>query len=133
MAIRIPNQNPLDINQRVAIGVPIPFNAPAVFSQTYTTSAQIKSNIINYILTNTGERVLNPAFGGNIRAQLFENITANTLESLEIKIMNDIKRYFPSVKVSKISLTPNYQVNSIQLILTYSVLNDTLETINITL
>jgi phage baseplate assembly protein W len=133
MAIRIPNQNPLDINQRVAIGVPIPFNAPAVFFQTYTTSAQIKSNIINYILTNTGERVLNPAFGGNIRAQLFENITTNTLESLEIKIMNDMKRYFPSVKVSKISLTPNYQVNSIQLILTYSVLNDTLETINITL
>ena len=94
MAIRIPNQHPLDINQRVAVGVSIPFNSPSVFTQTYTTVDQIKSNIINYILTNTGERVLNPTFGANIRAQLFGQITTETLSALEIKLTNDIKKYF---------------------------------------
>ena len=50
MAIRIPNKNPLDLTMRKAIGVSIPFNAPAVFNSTYSTTDQIKSNIINDIL-----------------------------------------------------------------------------------
>jgi phage baseplate assembly protein W len=133
MAYRIPNQHPLDLNQRVAVGVGIPFSAPYVFTQTYTTVEQIKSNIINYILTNTGERVLNPNFGANLRAQLFEQITPNTLSGLEIKIANDLKKYFPSVQVQQLTLSPIYEENAIQLVLVYSVLNNATETITITL
>ena len=69
MAIRIANQNPLDLNQRVAVGISIPFNGGAtntgtplytgsgfnpslttgtsVFTSTYTTIDQVKSNMIN--------------------------------------------------------------------------------------
>ena len=54
MAYRIPNKNPIDVGSRVAIGVSIPFNSPQIFTQTYTTQEQIKSNIINYILTDRG-------------------------------------------------------------------------------
>jgi len=133
MAYRIPNQHPLDLNQRVAVGVAIPFSAPYVFTQTYTTIEQIKSNIINYILTNTGERVLNPNFGANLRAQLFEQINPNTLSALEIKITNDLKKYFPSVQVNQLTLSPIYEENAIQLVLVYSVLNNAAETITITL
>jgi phage baseplate assembly protein W len=133
MAIRIPNQNPLDINQRVAVGVAIPFSSPSVFTQTFTTLDQIKSNIINFILTNTGERVLNPTFGANLRAQLFENITADNLSALEIKLINDIKRYFPSVRIDQLTLSPIYDDNTIQLVMVYSVLNNTTQTIQITL
>jgi phage baseplate assembly protein W len=133
MAVRIPNQHPLDINQRVAVGVSIPFNAPAVFNSTYTTLDQIKSNIINYILTNTGERILNPTFGANLRAQLFEQITPNTLSALEIKLTNDIKKYFPSVRIDQLTLSPIYEENAIQLVIVYSVLNNATETITITL
>lgn len=133
MAYRIPNQHPLDLNQRVAVGVAIPFSAPYVFTQTFTTVEQIKSNIINYILTNTGERVLNPNFGANLRAQLFEQITPNTLSALEIKITNDLKKYFPSVRVNQLTLSPIYEENAIQLVLVYSVLNNATETITITL
>ena len=46
MAYRIPNKNPIDIGSSVAIGVSIPFNTPQVFTQTYTTQDQIRSNII---------------------------------------------------------------------------------------
>jgi phage baseplate assembly protein W len=133
MAYRIPNKNPLDINQRVAVGVAIPFSSPSVFRSTFTTLDQIKSNLINYILTNTGERVLNPNFGANLRAQLFEQISPNTLSALEIKLSNDIKRFFPSVQVQQLTLTPNYDENSIQLVLVYSILNNNIETITITL
>jgi phage baseplate assembly protein W len=134
MAYRIPNKHPLDLNQRVAVGVSIPFsNQYSVFNLTYTTLDQIKSNIINYILTNTGERVLNPNFGANIRAQLFEQINPNTLNALEIKLTNDIKTYFPSVRINQLTLTPVYEENAIQLFIDYSVLNNDAQTINIIL
>ena len=133
MAYRIPNQHPLDLNQRVAVGVAIPFSAAGVFRSTYTTTDQIKSNIINYILTNTGERVLNPTFGANLRAQLFEQITLDNLSALEIKLTNDLKRYFPSVRIDQLTLSPIYEENAIQLVIVYSVLNNATETITITL
>jgi hypothetical protein len=100
MAYRIPNQHPLDLNQRVAVGVAIPFSSAGVFRSTYTTTEQIKSNIINYVLTNTGERVLNPNFGANLRAQLFEQITPNTLNLYHHKDLQieDCLDSFPSKK-----------------------------------
>jgi phage baseplate assembly protein W len=133
MAIRISNKNPLDVNQRVAIGVSIPFSSPSIFTSTYFTTEQIKSNIINYILTNTGERVLNPNFGANIQKQLFEQITPSSLSTLEVTLRNSIQSNFPTVKVNKITLTPIYEENTVQLSIDYSYLNNTAETINITL
>jgi phage baseplate assembly protein W len=133
MAIRIPNQHPLDINQRVAVGVSVPFNSPSVFTSTYTTTDQIKSNIINYILTNTGERVLNPTFGANLRAQLFGQITPDLLNALEIKLTNDIKKYFPLIKIDSLTLSSVYEENAINLVIVYSILNNATETIQIQL
>lgn len=134
MAIRIPNQHPLDINQRVAVGVSIPFsNTESVFNLTYTTIDQIKSNMINYILTNNGERILNNNFGSNLRAQLFENLTLDKLKALEIKLTNDIKKYFTQVKIKQLTLTPSYDDNTIKLSLVYSILNNVEENIQIDL
>jgi len=147
MAVRLPNKHPLDINKRVAVGVSIPFNGKgttfnnllytgsagsdnlsptystgnSVFNSTYTTVDQIKSNMINYILTNKGERVLNPNFGSNLRAFIFENITESNLRALEIKLNNDITSNFPSVNIISITLTPLYEQNAIQLDIVYSI------------
>ena len=133
MAIQISNQQPLDLNKRVAIGVAIPFNAPGVFRSTYTTSDQIKSNIINFILTNKGERVFNSNFGANLRAQLFEQITLDNLDFLEKKLLNDIEDNFPSVRINRLTLSPIYSENAIQIDINYTVLNNVVENITITL
>jgi len=133
MAYKIPNQHPLDLDQRVAVGVSIPFSSPSVFNLTFTTTDQIKSNLINYILTNRGERVLNPNFGSNLRAQLFENIDPDTISALEMTIISDIRRYFPMVNINSLTLTPSYEEHAISLVLKYSVLNNVPETIQIIL
>jgi phage baseplate assembly protein W len=133
MAYRIPNKNPIDVGSRVAIGVSLPFNTPQVFTQTYTTQDQIKSNIINYILTDRGERVFNPTFGSNIRASVFENITPNLLQNLQITLQDDLKINFPSVNFYKIEITPNYDTNVINIAIYYSVYNNPVTEINITL
>jgi len=45
---------PIDKKPSVAVGVGIPFAAPAVFTSTYTTQQAIKNNLINFFLTGTG-------------------------------------------------------------------------------
>jgi len=44
--------NPLDLQKNIAIGVSLPFDKP--FTSTYTTKDQIKSNLVNLLLTDTG-------------------------------------------------------------------------------
>ena len=133
MAYRIPNKNPIDVGSRVAIGVSLPFNTPQVFTQTYTTQDQIKSNIINYILTDRGERVFNPTFGSNIRASLFENITQDLLQTLEVTLNEDLSTYFPNVNFSNITITPEYDENAISIKIEYSLYNGPTNEINIVL
>ena len=121
MAIRIQNKNPLDINKRVAVGVSIPFNSDSVFTSTYTTVDQTKYNIINYLLTNNDERVLNPNFGANIRAFLFEDITESSLNALEIKLRNDISLYFSNVEITRLNFVPLYDSNTVQLNIDFNI------------
>jgi len=110
---------------------PIYSTGNSVFNSTYTTVDQIKSNIINYVLTNKGERVLNPNFGSNLRKFIFENITESNLRALEIKLTNDIRDNFPSVNVISITLTPAYEDNAIQLDIVYSIYGSEAQNITI--
>jgi len=133
MAYRAPNINPIDVGQQVAIGVPIPFNSPQVFTQTYTTSDQIKSNLINFILTAKGERLLNPEFGTTIRQYLFENINNNTLRNLEDSLREELTLNFPSVTITNIKFNPQYDTNAINIVINYYILSGNPNTLNITI
>jgi phage baseplate assembly protein W len=132
MAIRIPNINPIDVDNNVAVGVAIPFNQPAVFRSTFTTVDQVKSNIINYILTNKGERVFNLNFGSNIRAYLFDNTTPQTIANIEMTLQSDLETNFPQVKIHGLTVTPEYDTNTVGIVISYSIYNGTPETIQIT-
>ena len=43
---------PVDLTPGTAVGVALPFNAPAVFRSTYTTKDAIKNNLINFGVTS---------------------------------------------------------------------------------
>ena len=123
MAFRIQNKFPIDTKARVAVGVSIPFNAPGVFNSTYQTSDQIKSNLINYFMTNRGERYMNPTFGANLRATVFEQITENNIDNLKEIISNDMANYFPTITVDSLDVYGTEDLNALQVILTYSIIN----------
>jgi phage baseplate assembly protein W len=112
---------PIDTKPSVAVGVSIPFNAPAVFNSTYTTQNAIKNNLINFFLTSPPERYLNPSFGAGLRNFIFEQITTNNLESLKERIQFLINQYFPSVIVSSLEILQSPDYNYITVVLKYSV------------
>jgi len=123
MAYRVPNIFPIDTKARKAVGVSIPFLEPWVFTSTYTTKDAIKSNLINYFLTNRNERVFNTSFGGNLRAFIFEQITNQNIDALKEQIESDLKRYFSLIQIRNLEILTAEDYNTIQVILTYSVIN----------
>ena len=131
MAFIIPSKFPIDTLPDVAIGVSVPFTGKAVFNQTYITSDQIKSNLINFFLTNKGERYLNPRFGGNLRSLLFEAISQNTLDAFEAEIKTQLKSLFPTITVSSLDITSYPDENIVNITLSYQVLNQPLDEIQI--
>jgi phage baseplate assembly protein W len=123
MARVLQNRFPIDSIKRKAIGFGFPINGPAVFIPTYTTREQTKSNLINYLLTNKGERVFNPDFGADLRNLLFQNINDNTTSELQSMIQDNISLFFPQIEVKQIEFTPNPDTNSINFTLVYTVAN----------
>jgi len=64
--------SPLDINKNVTIGVAFPLDEVNMFKGTTTVKEQVKSNLINLLLTERGERVNEPNFGVGLKKLLFE-------------------------------------------------------------
>ena len=112
---------PIDTRPGTGVGVGLPFNAPAVFSITYTTKEAVKNNLINYFLTNKNERYLNPTFGGNLRAFIFEQITNGNTEYLKTDIQNQIGLYFPNVIIASLNINSSPDYNQITVELTYNI------------
>ena len=110
-----------DFQPDVAIGLDLPFNANGVFRSTYQSKDAIKVNLVNYLLTNPGERIANPTFGAGLRAFVFEQITDGNLEFLEDKIQEDITNNIPNVNLQNVSVTGTPDQNTINIALEYSI------------
>lgn len=114
--------NPLDLNRNISIGISLPFNGPSgPFNKTFSTKDQIKSNLINLLLTNKGERLFNPEFGANIKNVLFEGITDNTSELLRMLITTNVNIFIPEVEIISIIVDLIKDENTINIILKYKI------------
>jgi len=121
MAYLISNKSPIDLEPRKAVGFGFPLNGSAVFNPLYTTKDQLKSNLINYILTNKGERVFNPSFGLDLRDLLYENITSEYLDNLKSRIQNDIDLYFPEIQIQELKLNSFPDKNAVNFMINYEI------------
>mgnify|MGYP003127641527 CR=1 FL=1 len=123
MARVIASKYPIDLQPSRAVGFGFPLDGDAVFIPTFTTRAQTKANMLNYLLTNRGERVFRPNFGSNLRALLFENMVDAELQDLQSIIQEDIRRLFPNVTVRQIEFNNDPDRNEINFTLTYEIVN----------
>ena len=121
MALDVKKINPLDRQPRKAVGLDLPFSGQAVFNSTYKTKDALKINLINYFLTNKGERMLNPTFGSSIRELLFENISQNALEEIKTIVKNDLKTFFPRVIPTKLELFSDPDTHIVSLFMRYAI------------
>jgi|TARA_A100001515_G_scaffold128583_1_gene114916 phage baseplate assembly protein W len=120
MANIVQKRFPLDISQRTGIGFNFPIDGPAVFNQTFETREQIKANLLNYLLTNQGERVFNPNFGADLRLLLFD-FQSSASEDLQEILQDKVKELFPTVNIEQFELNRLEDQHTIQLSIVYSI------------
>ena len=123
MAFVVNNRFPADNVGRQAVGVDLPFSAPAVFRPNYFTRDAIKNNLINFFSTNQGERVFNPFFGSGLQRFVYENINGLTDGIVRQLIQNEINAFFPFVTLNNVLIQPNADENTILIKIYYSVTN----------
>ena len=112
--------NPIDIDQDRAVGVSVPFDGEAVFNSTYTTKDQIKSNMLNVLLTEPGERIYKPNFGVGLRNQLFENFTDK--ETLEDRIRDQVNRHIPQAELTNVKIQKDPNSHELNVSIFYKVI-----------
>lgn len=126
------------------VGIQIPFagttpssslyGADAVFTSNFTTRDQIKSNIVNFLLTDQGEIYFNTQFGSNLRRYIFSNITNDSytfqrpgfssftnlgIEDLQANIKADLSANFPLITVNQVTITPSFDTNTVTINVNY--------------
>jgi len=102
--------DPLDLYGNVAIGIRLPLGGP--FSSTYSTEEQIKSNLINLLLTNKGERIMNPQFGCDLGRVLFEGIVDDLNDKIRELITTNVAVFVPQVEIIDIIINEDSSYNN---------------------
>ena len=85
----------------------------------------VKESIRNLILTDRGERLMQPNIGCDIRGSLFENITQSTMLILEQNIKSTIKTYEPRCNLRSVEVLANTETNELKVKIVFSVINTT--------
>ena len=123
MAIIVRNKFPVDTQAQKAVGLDLPFSAPAVFKSNYLTRDAIKYNLINFYSTKRGERVMNPLFGSRLQNLVFNNITEITDDSIRAIITDETNNYFPFVTLADINIQKQEDNNQYIITITYQIAN----------
>ena len=114
--------SPLNLNKNVTIGVAFPLDETNLFSGTQTIQEQIKSNLIDVLLTAPGERVNLPTFGVGIKNLLFAQ--AVDLVQLKETIQSQSDQYIGNIKIIDITSGLSNDMHIISLNIIYQLLLD---------
>ena len=82
-------------------------------------ASAIKQAIVSLLLTNKGERLMNPKYGSDIRSYLFEPLDYGTAAQIKANIQSTIDRFEPRISISDIKCIPNFNDNGFDVEMTY--------------
>jgi len=83
----------------------------------------VKESIKNLILTDKGERLMQPLLGGSIRAMLFDNNTPSTLKMIQEQVRETIGRYEPRATLIDVQVTSQIDDNVVRVTIYFYVNN----------
>lgn len=83
----------------------------------------VKQAIKNLILTDPGERLMQPYIGGGIRQLLFENLTPGTLKLIEDRIITTIETYEPRAELIDVTASSIIDDNKVSIVVRFYIKN----------
>lgn len=121
--------NPIDLEPDVAVGIDLPMvKGGAVFKLNYTTLDQALANAKNLLLTNKGERIMQPEFGCDLRRSLFENIGDELSSAIENTIQSNFQFWLPYIFINKLEVTSDLDNNVVNISMVISLVANRFDT-----
>ena len=87
----------------VAVGLPLAIDSINGFRMIKDIKTMVKQNLKMLLLTNPGERVMEPDFGAGINRYLFEYFTDSTYADIDTKVREQVAIYMPALKIGRIA------------------------------
>jgi len=104
-----------------------------LYSMNKTALESVKQDLKMLILTNPGERIMNPDYGAGLRQLLFSQDTDSLRDQIKYQITNQVAKYMNFIQILEINfddLGTNSDNNSIYVYVRYYIpsvnLNDEL-------
>lgn len=87
-----------------------------------TIQDAVKQNFKNLVLTNKGERIMDPDFGIGIYSFLFENYTLSTNQSVRAEAVLQAKKYMPFINIEEFIVAESKSnINQFHIYIKYSI------------
>tara|TARA_Y100001973_G_scaffold106683_1_gene186479 strand:- start:8147 stop:8596 length:450 start_codon:yes stop_codon:yes gene_type:complete len=98
----------------IAVQLPVAVSDTDGIATTKTIVETLKQNLKTLILTNPGERVMEPGFGVGLEKFLFERFTESTYASIQEAIVEQVKIYMPQIAIKNFEVSTD-QIDNYQL------------------
>ena len=97
-----------DNDEKQFIGLSLPFvksdGIEGWFKSTETTLDAVKQNLKLLMMTEKGERLMQPNVGLNLRSYLFQQIDKNTIDSVKADLTASFERLLPFIMIKNIQI-----------------------------
>tara|TARA_R110002012_G_scaffold191239_3_gene358982 strand:+ start:3916 stop:4284 length:369 start_codon:yes stop_codon:yes gene_type:complete len=105
-----------------AVRLPLTQDTGDGYTMIKRIKALVKQNLKMLILTNPGERVMEPEYGVGIKQFLFENFESDVFERIDNKIREQVSQYMPAIQIRRLQFAGSDPgTNTLSLYLEYSI------------
>ena len=127
--------NRLDVAKNKGIGVDLPIfgSVGSGIKLNYTTIDQAAANAKNLLLTNNGERIMQPNLGCNLYRSLFENETDSMADNIKSTIITQFDYWLPYIFINKLTVNDDIDANRVNVTLSISLVGNEVDTRSIQL
>tara|TARA_Y100000114_G_scaffold144191_1_gene152514 strand:- start:340 stop:708 length:369 start_codon:yes stop_codon:yes gene_type:complete len=104
------------------VKLPITRNDIDGFTMIKDLKTLLNQNLKMIILTNPGERVMDPNFGVGINSYLFENFNNEIYNDIRNRVRDQVARYLPVITIDSITFDGNNEdQNLLGISISYSI------------
>tara|TARA_R100000664_G_C2636192_1_gene63379 strand:+ start:84 stop:530 length:447 start_codon:yes stop_codon:yes gene_type:complete len=104
----------------ISVKLPVSVSTEDGITTTKTIQEALKQNLTSLMLTNPGERVMDPGFGVGLESFLFERFTDSTYSSLQQKISEQVSAYMPQITIQAFEIdTSSRDENTLHVLIQY--------------
>ena len=114
-------------NGQTAIGITLPLQRgkTGYFEQSFTAIDQVKSNLINLLLTRRGERPFQPEFGSELHSLIFTQMDEEYDAAVQNAVQRSIAQWMPFLLIVEMEVTRDDDRNRTLVKVTFAISSNT--------